>query len=93
MAETKECPKCASAVGQAAKVCPSCRYSFRLNASRGAIAAIAVFVVLFGATLTAVVLKVRHDRTEAYDRCQIRNNYELSRSGRNAVFEDCGTRP
>jgi len=93
MADSKECPKCASEVGQNAKVCPACKYSFRLNAGRGAIAAMVVFVVLFGATLTAVVLKVRHDRTEAYDRCQIRNSYELSRLGRNAVFEDCGTRP
>lgn len=62
-AETKTCPNCASEVGEVAKVCPHCHYSFRWNMSRTKTLVIVGLVVLV--IIGAVLYRRRLDAAEA----------------------------
>ena len=61
--ETKTCPNCASEVGETAKVCPHCHYSFRWNMSRTKTLVIVALVVLV--VIGAVLYRRRLDAAEA----------------------------
>ena len=87
--ETKPCPRCASEVGAAAKVCPHCRYSFRFKASKMALTVAAVVVVIVIAGAVGLYVKHKNDSDRAYKECNRFNMLMLEAGRGKDDFKKC----
>jgi len=88
-ATQKTCPRCATSVGSAAKVCPACRYSFRLRLAKGTLIGGCIVAALLILTSIGGYLKWKQDDRARWDACQLRNNRSLTYDPTGGSFEKC----